>query len=67
MFNHNKVLLRFNRGYKPWVPTINKYKLIQMENFLSLNLEPTLIESLAKINFKTPTPIQSLLAKTIKI
>ena len=29
-----------------------------MENFLSLNLEPTLIESLAKINFKTPTPIQ---------
>jgi len=35
-----------------------------MENFLSLNLEPTLIESLAKINFKTPTPIQ---AKAIPI
>ena len=30
-----------------------------MENFLSLNLEPTLIESIAKINFKTPTPIQA--------
>ncbi len=30
-----------------------------MENFLSLDLEPTLIESIAKINFKTPTPIQS--------
>ena len=44
--------------------TINKYKLIIMENFLSLNLEPTLIESLAKINFKTPTPIQ---AKAIPI
>ena len=29
-----------------------------MENFLSLNLEESLIESLAKINFKTPTPIQ---------
>ena len=24
-----------------------------MENFLSLNLEPTLVESIAKINFKT--------------
>ena len=35
-----------------------------MENFLSLNLEPTLIESIAKINFKTPTPIQ---AKAIPI
>ena len=35
-----------------------------MENFLSLNLEPTLVESLAKINFKTPTPIQ---AKAIPI
>ena len=35
-----------------------------MENFLSLNLEPTLIESLAKINFKIPTPIQ---AKAIPI
>ena len=35
-----------------------------MENFLSLNLEPALIESLAKINFKTPTPIQ---AKAIPI
>ena len=35
-----------------------------MENFLSLNLEPTLIESLAKIKFKTPTPIQ---AKAIPI
>ncbi len=30
-----------------------------MENFLSLKLEETLIESLAKINFKTPTPIQA--------
>ncbi len=30
-----------------------------MENFLSLELEKTLIESLAKINFKTPTPIQA--------
>ena len=35
-----------------------------MENFLSLNLEESLIESLAKINFKTPTPIQ---AKAIPI
>jgi superfamily II DNA/RNA helicase len=35
-----------------------------MENFLSLNLEPSLIESIAKINFKTPTPIQ---AKAIPI
>ena len=35
-----------------------------MENFLSLNLEPTLIDSIAKINFKTPTPIQ---AKAIPI
>ena len=35
-----------------------------MENILSLNLEPTLIESIAKINFKTPTPIQ---AKAIPI
>ena len=35
-----------------------------MENFLSFNLEPTLIESIAKINFKTPTPIQ---AKAIPI
>ncbi len=35
-----------------------------MKNFLSLNLEPTLIESIAKINFKTPTPIQ---AKAIPI
>ena len=30
-----------------------------MENFLSLKLEETLIESLAKINFKAPTPIQA--------
>ena len=30
-----------------------------MENFLSLKLEATLVESLAKINFKTPTPIQA--------
>ena len=30
-----------------------------MENFLSLRLEATLVESLAKINFKTPTPIQA--------
>ena len=30
-----------------------------MENFLSLKLEETLINSLAKINFKTPTPIQA--------
>ena len=30
-----------------------------MENFLSLKLEETLIESLAKVNFKTPTPIQA--------
>ena len=30
-----------------------------MENFLSLKLEDTLVESLAKINFKTPTPIQA--------
>ena len=30
-----------------------------MENFLSLKLEETLAESLAKINFKTPTPIQA--------
>ena len=30
-----------------------------MENFLSLKLEETLFESLAKINFKTPTPIQA--------
>ena len=30
-----------------------------MENFLSLRLESTLVESLAKINFKTPTPIQA--------
>ena len=30
-----------------------------MENFLSLKLQETLIESLAKINFKTPTPIQA--------
>ena len=29
-----------------------------MEYFLYVNLEPTLIESIAKINFKTPTPIQ---------
>tara|TARA_B100001057_G_scaffold263401_1_gene263609 strand:- start:2354 stop:3643 length:1290 start_codon:yes stop_codon:yes gene_type:complete len=35
-----------------------------MENFLSLKLEESLIESLAKINFKTPTPIQ---AKAIPI
>ena len=35
-----------------------------MQNFLSLNLEESLIESLAKINFKTPTPIQ---AKAIPI
>jgi superfamily II DNA/RNA helicase len=35
-----------------------------MENFLSFNLEPSLIESIAKINFKTPTPIQ---AKAIPI
>ena len=30
-----------------------------MENFLSLKLEEKLVESLAKINFKTPTPIQA--------
>ena len=30
-----------------------------MENFLNLKLEDTLIDSLAKINFKTPTPIQA--------
>jgi len=30
-----------------------------MENFLSLKLEETLFESLAKINFKAPTPIQA--------
>ena len=30
-----------------------------MENFLSIKLESTLVESLAKINFKTPTPIQA--------
>ena len=30
-----------------------------MENFLSLRLEEVLMESLAKINFKTPTPIQA--------
>ena len=35
-----------------------------MENFLSLKLEETLFESLAKINFKAPTPIQ---AKAIPI
>ena len=35
-----------------------------MENFLSLKLEETLFESLAKINFKSPTPIQ---AKAIPI
>ena len=35
-----------------------------MENFLSPNLEPTLIESIAKINLKTPPPIQ---AKAIPI
>ena len=35
-----------------------------METFLSLKLEETLFESLAKINFKAPTPIQ---AKAIPI
>jgi len=35
-----------------------------MKNFLSLKLEETLFESLAKINFKAPTPIQ---AKAIPI
>ena len=30
-----------------------------MENFLSLQLEQTLMDSIAKINFKTPTPIQA--------
>jgi ATP-dependent RNA helicase DeaD len=30
-----------------------------MENFLSLKLEQTLMDSIAKINFKTPTPIQA--------
>jgi len=30
-----------------------------MENFLSLRLEQTLMDSIAKINFKTPTPIQA--------
>ena len=30
-----------------------------MENFLSLRLEETLMDSIAKINFKTPTPIQA--------
>ena len=30
-----------------------------MENFLSLQLEQVLMDSIAKINFKTPTPIQA--------
>ena len=30
-----------------------------MENFRSLNLEQTLMDSIAFINFKTPTPIQA--------
>lgn len=30
-----------------------------MENFKSLNLEQTLMDSIAVINFKTPTPIQA--------
>jgi len=30
-----------------------------MENFKSLNLEQTLMDSIAIINFKTPTPIQA--------
>ena len=30
-----------------------------MKNFLSLKLEQTLMDSIAKINFKTPTPIQA--------
>ena len=30
-----------------------------MENFLSLKLEQILMDSIAKINFKTPTPIQA--------
>jgi len=30
-----------------------------MENFLSLNLEQTLMDSIAKLNYKTPTPIQA--------
>tara|TARA_A100001011_G_C14306703_1_gene843518 strand:- start:1995 stop:3410 length:1416 start_codon:yes stop_codon:yes gene_type:complete len=30
-----------------------------MENFLTLKLEQTLMDSIAKINFKTPTPIQA--------
>jgi hypothetical protein len=38
-----------------------------MENFLSLKLEETLIESLAKINFKTPTPIQAQAIPVAKI
>ena len=30
-----------------------------MENFNSLNLEKTLMDAIAVINFKTPTPIQA--------
>ena len=30
-----------------------------MENFLSLKLEQTLMDSIAKLNYKTPTPIQA--------
>ena len=30
-----------------------------MENFKSLNLEQILMDSIAVINFKTPTPIQA--------
>ena len=30
-----------------------------MEDFLSLNLELTLMDSIAKLNYKTPTPIQA--------
>ncbi len=30
-----------------------------MEDFLSLKLEQTLMDSIAKLNYKTPTPIQA--------
>ena len=33
-----------------------------MENFNSLNLEKTLMDAIAVINFKTPTPIQAMAA-----
>ena len=48
-----------NQGYKAINTLIRINKIIYMENFLSLELEETLVESLAKINFKTPTPIQA--------